>query len=59
MELETREAIRTLRESKRRYVIVDGEKMSVLCAMSNAIKYHHMDIEEVNGELVVNGTDPV
>ena len=59
MELRTPQAIRTIKESHKKYAVVEGKKQCLLQAMSFACNYHKLDVSEFNGELVVRGTEPV
>lgn len=59
MEFSTPEAIHHIKESKKRYVIVEGQKQCLLQAMSFAINYHTVDVSESDGELFVTGTQAV
>lgn len=59
MEYRTPEAVHQIKISKKNYALVDGQKLSILQAMSFAINYHKLDVSEDHGELVVRGTHPV
>jgi hypothetical protein len=59
MELQTPQAIRAIKESKKTSALVDGRRCCILQAMSFAMNYHRLDVEENERELIVHGTMPV
>jgi len=59
MEFSTPEAIHQIKESNKRYAIVEGQKQCILQAMSFAVNYHKVDITTSDGEIFVTGTQAV
>ncbi|WDD99754.1 hypothetical protein [Thalassomonas actiniarum] len=59
MELNTPQAVRQIKSCNKDYAVVEGEKQSLLQAMSFALKFHKLNLIDQNGELFVKGTVPV
>ncbi|WDE06090.1 hypothetical protein SG34_003940 [Thalassomonas viridans] len=59
MELNTPQAVRQIKSCSKDYAVVEGEKQSLLQAMSFALKFHKLNLIDQNGELFVRGTVPV
>ena len=59
MELDNPQAVRQIKSCNKDYAVVEGEKQSLLQAMSFALKFHKLNLIDQNGELYVKGTVPV
>lgn len=59
MELTTPQAVHQIKSCNREYAVVEGEKQSLLQAMSFALKFHKLNVIDRHGELYVQGTVPV
>lgn len=59
MEFSTPEALREIKNSKKDYAIINGEKTCILKAMTFAINYHVVDIKETAGQLFIKGVKVV
>ncbi|WDE12556.1 hypothetical protein [Thalassomonas haliotis] len=59
MELNTPQAVRQIKSCNKDYAVVEGEKQSLLQAMSFALKFHKLNLIDQNGELFVKGIVPV
>lgn len=59
MELNTPQAVHQIKSCNKDYAVVEGEKKSLLQAMSFALKFHKLNLIDQNGELFVKGIVPV
>ena len=59
MEFNTPQAIRKIKLSPQRKILIDGKNQCKLQAMSFALKYHTIDVTETLGELTIKGLVPV
>ena len=59
MKYSTPNAIRQIKLSHHKTVLVDGEKCCTLIAMTMALNYHQLDITETTSCLTIKGVVPV
>ncbi len=59
MKLNTPQAIRIIKSSKKNTLVIDGEIKSILQAMSIALNYHKLEIKKTDNMLIIYGLLPV
>jgi hypothetical protein len=52
-------AIREIKKSDCKNVLLNGHSSGILSAMTFSLKYHSLDIKKDNSTLIVNGIQPV
>tara|TARA_B110000467_G_C17811193_1_gene210097 strand:- start:16 stop:201 length:186 start_codon:yes stop_codon:yes gene_type:complete len=59
MEFNTPQAIRAIKLSSKRKMLINGKNQCKLQAMSFALNYHKVDLTETPNELRIKGVVPV
>ncbi len=59
MEFNTPQAIREIKLSPKKRMLINGKKQCKLQAMSFALNYHKVDVTETLDELQIKGVVPV